>query len=67
MEKLYSCDEIAERYGVKRHTVYVWKGKGLFNTVSIGRLWRVRESELEAFERGSVSANDNSIPRGKEV
>lgn len=51
MEKLYKCEEVAERYGVKITTVWGWiRGKKL-RAVNLGRCYRVRESDLEAFEK----------------
>lgn len=51
MEKLYTCAEIAERYSVKVDTVWEWIRNGSIPAVQIGRVYRVRESDLLAFEQ----------------
>lgn len=51
MEKFYSCEQVAERYGVKIETVWSWiRGKKLC-AVKIGKLYRITPEQLEAFER----------------
>ena len=50
MEKLYTCEEIAERYAVQPATVWDWVRKKKLPAVKIGRAYRVRESDLIEFE-----------------
>lgn len=50
MEKVYTCNEIAERYGVKISTVYKWIRDGAMEAINIGKSYRVKESEVIAFE-----------------
>lgn len=51
MEKLYSCEQVAEHYKVKIETVWAWiRGKKL-PAVRIGKCYRVKESDLAEFER----------------
>ncbi len=50
MEKLYSCDEIAERYKVKISTVWSWIRKGLLSAKRIGKFYRISETSLKKFE-----------------
>jgi excisionase family DNA binding protein len=46
-------EQVAERLHISRLTVGNWLRSGKLKGVKVGRLWRVRESELEAFlERG---------------
>lgn len=51
MEKFFSCEEIAERYAVKITTVWEWIRRGDLPAVKVGRLYRIRADDLEAFER----------------
>lgn len=50
MEKFYSCEQVAERYGVKVATVWAWIREKRLSAVKIGGGYRVRESDLTAFE-----------------
>ncbi len=50
MGKLYTCDEIAERYGVKVITVWDWIRRGKLPAMKIGKSYRIREDDLKAFE-----------------
>lgn len=50
MEKMYTCEEIASRYCVQTATVWDWVRKKKLPAVKIGRAYRVRESDLIAFE-----------------
>ena len=51
MEKFYSCEQVAERYGVKVATVWAWIREKKLSAVKIGGGYRVRESDLAAFEK----------------
>ena len=51
MEKLYSCEDVANRYGVKVETVWAWIRDKRLSAVKIGGGYRVRESDLAAFEK----------------
>lgn len=45
-----TCDDVAERYGVKKITVWAWiRGKKL-NAIQTGRSYRIRREDLKAFE-----------------
>ncbi len=48
--KYYSCDEVAQMYGVKKATVSGWIRDGKLKAVRVGRLYRVRQQDLDAFE-----------------
>lgn len=50
MDKLYTCKEIARRYGVNDATVCDWVKKKKVTALKIGREYRFREKDLEAFE-----------------
>ncbi len=54
-EKLYTCEEIAERYTIKIRTVWDWIRSGKLPAVHVGRLYRVRESDLAEFEQKNLT------------
>lgn len=49
MEKYYSTEDIAEILGFKEKTVREWLRTGKLKGKKVGRLWRVKESDLEEF------------------
>ncbi len=55
MEKLYTCEEVAEMFSVKVTTVRSWINKGKLKAYRVGRLYRIHPNDLEAFkESGSA-------------
>jgi excisionase family DNA binding protein len=48
-ERLFSVDDTAERLGVSKWTITDWIKAGRLKGIKIGKFWRVRESDLEAF------------------
>lgn len=50
MSKTYSCNEVAERYGVKTGTVWEWVRNKKIPAIKIGKLYRIREKDLQVFE-----------------
>lgn len=50
MEKLYRCEEIANRYEVQITTVYDWIRKKNLPALKIGKSYMVQESDLKQFE-----------------
>lgn len=50
MPKMYTCEEIAERYGVKTITIWDWIRKKKLPAIKIGKEYRIRVSDLERFE-----------------
>lgn len=50
MEKLYSVQELCQRYGVKDFTVWDWIRKGKLKAFKVGKSFKVSESDLKAFE-----------------
>lgn len=50
MSKMYTCDEVAERYRVKTITVWDWIRKKKLPAIKIGRDYRVSEDDLKNFE-----------------
>lgn len=50
MTKLYTCEEVAERYGVKTRTVWDWIRKKKMIAIKAGKSYKVREEDLKQFE-----------------
>jgi excisionase family DNA binding protein len=48
-EKLLTPEQVAERLQVTVQTIYTWMRSGYLPSVKMGRLWRIRPSELEEF------------------
>ena len=55
MEKLYTCEEIADRYQVQLTTVWEWIRKGFLPAIKLGRYYRTRESDLQKFEQANLT------------
>lgn len=53
MEKFYSCEQVAERYGVKVTTVWEWIRAQKLPAVKIGKQYRITADQLAAFEKGN--------------
>jgi excisionase family DNA binding protein len=51
-EKLLTPEDAAKALLVKSDTLRGWLRTGKLKGVKVGRLWRVRESDLEAFLQG---------------
>jgi excisionase family DNA binding protein len=49
MEKLLTPEEVAEKLSIKFRTVHGWLRTGKLKGVKVGRLWRIREEDLEEF------------------
>lgn len=50
MSEMYTCIQIAERYGVKQLTVWDWIRKKKLPAIKIGRDYRIREEDIKDFE-----------------
>ena len=48
--KLYTCNEVAERYSVKVITVWDWIRKGKLEAVKMPKGYRVSAEALETYE-----------------
>lgn len=53
LEKVYSCEDIANRYGVKVETIWAWIREKRLSAVKIGKSYRVKEADLLAFEKAN--------------
>ena len=50
MEKYYICEEIAEKYRVKKRTVWSWLRTGKLTGIRVGKEYRISEKDIQAFE-----------------
>lgn len=57
MEKVYTCEEVAERYSVELSTVWGWVRKNILKAIKVGRCYRIRESDLLDFEQANLTSN----------
>jgi len=56
-EKLLTPEEVAERLVVSPKSIREWLRIGKLRGVKVGRLWRIRERDLEAFLESSEKEN----------
>ena len=52
-EKLLTPEDAAKILVVEAETVRDWLRRGVLKGIKMGRLWRVKESDLEAFLKGN--------------
>ncbi len=57
-ERWQSVAEIAEYLGVKRDTVYKWIDRKGMPAHKVGRLWKFKLSEVEAWVRSGNAGGD---------
>lgn len=50
MEKYFSCEEIAEKFGVKVITVWQWVREKKLKAIKTGKLYRITPEDLAEFE-----------------
>ena len=50
MSKMYTCEEVAERYKVKVITVWEWRRQQKLGAIKLGKEYRISEEDLIAFE-----------------
>lgn len=67
MSKMYTCQQIAERYGVAKITVWDWIRKKKLPALKIGRDYRILEEDIKAFEnaRHTVKAIEPGAVSGR--
>lgn len=53
LSKMYTCEEVAEIYGVKIFTVWDWIKRKKMQALKIGREYRIREEDLKKFEESA--------------
>jgi excisionase family DNA binding protein len=57
-QKLLTPDQVAERLQISRVTVMDFLRKGRLKGHRVGRLWRIKEDDLEAFLEGEPTEED---------
>lgn len=55
MDKIYSCEEIAKRYGVRTDAVWGWIRNKELTAMKIGKYYKVREDDLKKFENDRIT------------
>lgn len=50
LSKMYTCEEVAERYGVQIITIWDWIRKKKLPAIKIGKEYRISEEDIKAFE-----------------
>ncbi|MGX8701553.1 helix-turn-helix domain-containing protein [Caproiciproducens sp.] len=56
MSEYFTCEEIATRYKVKTLTVWDWIRRKKLSAIKIGRDYRIRQEDIDAFEKGRKTA-----------
>ena len=51
-EKLYTVEQAAEQLQVDPESIRIWLRSGKLKGNKVGRLWRIKERDLEAFLEG---------------
>ena len=55
-EKIFTCEEIAERYQVQKTTVWTWIRTGRLRAIKLGKVYRIKECDLMSFEQANLTA-----------
>jgi excisionase family DNA binding protein len=58
MGELYTCKDVAARYGVRVITVWDWIRKKKLGAVKIGKEYRVRDEDIRTFELSRMTIQD---------
>ena len=59
-DRWLSVDEIATYLGIKRETVYKWIDEKQMPAHKVGRLWKFRKDEVDAWVRSGDAASSSS-------
>lgn len=57
LDKYFTCDEVAERYGVKVATVWDWIRSKKLIAINLGKTYRIKESDLLEFEQSNKTTD----------
>jgi len=55
MEMFLTCEQVAERYGVKLITVWAWIREKKLPAIKIGKMYRIKPSDLAEFEAARMT------------
>jgi excisionase family DNA binding protein len=61
-DRWLSVEEIATYLGVSRDTIYTWVGKTNFPAHKVGRLWKFKTIEIDAWVRKKDSTTIKDSP-----
>lgn len=53
MSDIFTCEDIAHRYGVKLITVWDWIRKKKLPAIRIGKRYYIRKEDIESFEKAA--------------
>jgi len=68
MDGYLSTRDVAQRYGVTVQTVLLWIKAGRLKHIKLTpRLYRIKESDLEAFERGETQESNRETEIGSGI
>lgn len=56
-DRWLSVDEIATYLGIKRDTVYKWIGEKTMPAHKIGRLWKFKRDEVDAWVKNGTATD----------
>ena len=66
IEKWSTLKEVQEYLGVGRETILQWIAKRNMPAYKVGRLWKFKLSEVDAWIRSGGAADDNAAERGSD-
>jgi excisionase family DNA binding protein len=58
-DRWLSVEEIAEYLGVSKDTIYVWRAKKGMPAHRVGRFWKFKDQEVDAWVRDGGAAADS--------
>lgn len=50
MDRLHTCEEVAERYGVKVITIWDWIRKKKLPAIKVDKAYRISDEDIAYFE-----------------
>jgi excisionase family DNA binding protein len=66
MEDLYTVKEVASKLKVSERAVLDWLRAGQLRGLRVGRAWRVKESDLEAFLEAGPEKDPGPTGKGRD-